>query len=96
MNPVRPTAPGTSQGADSDKIYRLSDAGRKLRAAPTPTLDEHHLRILYVIDGDTHVDVIRGWLRHYTNAQLDQWLHEIENDGLVTSRPAASGASITT
>jgi CheY-like chemotaxis protein len=74
----------------ADKIYSLTEAGQQLRAAPTPTLDEHHLRILFVIDGDTHVDVIRGWLRHYTDALLDQWLHEIEKDGLVTSRPASS------
>jgi len=79
-----------SKRANAEKIYSLTGMGAKVRSAPSGTLDKHFLRILSVVDGDTHIDVIRGWLRHYTNAQLSDWLSKLESAGLVKVRPATS------
>ncbi len=60
------------------------------RAAPRETLDKNFRRVLQVIDGETHIDVIRGWLRHYTNAQLSDWLGKLETSGLLVAQPSSS------
>lgn len=75
---------------DSGKIYSLTKAGEMARATPRATLERNFRRILQIIDGQTHVDVIRGWLRHYTNAQLADWLGKLEAAGLLTARPSSS------
>lgn len=75
---------------NSGNIYALTEAGAKARAASGATLDRHSRRVLQVIDGDTHIDVIRGWLRHYTNAQLADWLGKLEMSGLLIARPSGS------
>lgn len=74
-----------------EKIYSLTDAGAKARATPSATLDKHFRRILQIIDGDTHTDVIRGWLRHHTDAQLSEWLQKLEASGLLKAQPSGSG-----
>jgi len=75
---------------DAESIYTLTEVGERLRRMSTATLDEHFVRILSVIDGHTHIDVIRGWLRHYTNAQLSYWLGILETAGALTVQPAGS------
>jgi len=75
---------------ESEKIYSLTQAGAKAQATPSATLDKHFLRILHLIDGDTHIGVIRGWLRHYTNAQLSDWLEKLETSGLLTAQASGS------
>jgi len=74
----------------ADKIYSLTAAGQAARRAPSPTFDKHCARILSVIDGDTHIDVVRGWLRHYANEQLSDWLDRLESAGLLKGEPATS------
>jgi CheY-like chemotaxis protein len=80
--------PGRATKVDSGEIYRLTDAGRKAAANVSSPIGRHHRRILQLIVGDTHLDVIRGWLRHYTNSQLDDWLGQLEKDGMLTMAPA--------
>lgn len=46
-------------------------------------------RILAVVDGDTHQDVVRGCLRQYPDGMLAEWLAEIEELGLLSSVAAA-------
>jgi CheY-like chemotaxis protein len=82
---------GLSTRMDGEKIYSLTEAGAKARATPESTLDQHSRRILQIVDGDTHVDVIRGWLRHYTNTQLSDWLGILEIAGLLTAQPSSVG-----
>lgn len=77
-----------SARADAGAVYYLTEVGEKLRIKSKATLDEHFVRILSVIEGDTHIDVIRGWLRHYTDAQLDDWLKKLEIAGALKPRPA--------
>ena len=79
--------------ADADRVYRLTRVGLALRATPSKAADDHLIRILHVIEGDTHVDVIRGWLRHYTDAQLDGWLEQLEAEGFVVVVPRAKPAA---
>jgi len=93
MNAADTTLRGSRQPsprANAEKIYSLTGTGAKVRKAPSATLDRHFLRILSLIDGDTHIDVIRGWLRHYTNAQLSGWLKKLESAGLLKVRVASS------
>jgi len=78
----------SSPRTDAEKVYTLTEVGEKLRLKSKATLDEHFVRILSVIEGDTHIDVIRGWLRHYTDAQLKDWLKKLEIAGALKRRPA--------
>jgi len=70
------------------KIYFLTTAGAGALKSAGTVLDKHHRRILQLISGDTHIDVICGWLRHYTNTQLTQWLEQLEKMGLVDTKTA--------
>jgi CheY-like chemotaxis protein len=74
----------------AERIYSLTNAGNAARLSPSATFDKRYVRILSVIDGDTHIDVIRGWLRHYSNDQLSAWLDKLEGAGLLKSEPANS------
>lgn len=91
MTNNRPTEgqnPDRTPKTDTGEIYRLTDAGKKAVASVSSPIGRHHRRILQLIVGDTHLDVIRGWLRHYTNSQLDDWLGQLEKDGMLTTAPA--------
>jgi len=72
---------------DTGSVYCLTEVGEKLRTKSKSTLDQHFARILSVIEGDTHIDVIRGCLRHYSDAQLDNWLKKLEIAGALKARP---------
>ena len=69
-------------------IYFLTDAGIDALKSAGAVLGRHHRRVLSVIEGDTHIDVICGWLRHYTNQQLTEWLGQLERMGLLGTRSA--------
>jgi CheY-like chemotaxis protein len=84
----RKSARAPSTRVDADNVYYLTEVGEKLRLKSKATLDEHFVRILSVIDGDTHIDVIRGWLRHYSDTQLRDWLKKLELAGALKLRPA--------
>jgi CheY-like chemotaxis protein len=90
----RQSGRGASTRADAGNVYYLTDVGEKLRLKSKATLDEHFVRILSVIEGDTHIDVIRGWLRHYSDAQLNDWLKKLELAGALKLRPAGYVAAL--
>lgn len=73
---------------DAGNVYYLTEVGEKLRMKSKDSLDEHFVRILSIIEGDTHIDVIRGWLRHYSDAQLNHWLKKLEIAGALKLRPS--------
>jgi two-component system phosphate regulon response regulator PhoB len=73
---------------DAGSVYYLTEVGEILQMKSKTTLDKHFARILSVIKGDTHIDVIRGCLRHYTDAQLDHWLKNLEIAGALKVRPS--------
>jgi len=72
----------------SNRIYRLTEAGAAALRKDAPKLEQHQRKVLQLIQGDTHVDVIRGWLRHYPNEKLNGWLSQLEDAGLVRSTTA--------
>ena len=45
-------------------------------------------RILCLIDGDTHANVVRGRLRQYSDALIADWLAELEEIGFIESMGA--------
>ena len=69
------------------RIYRMSAAGRQAWASEDPSVPSDYQRILGMLDTDTHVDVVRGYLRRYPDPLIQEWLAELEELGLVQSRP---------
>lgn len=82
------TQAATGTMPESGKIYYLTPAGADALKSAGAVLGRHHRRLLEVIEGDTHVDVICGWLRHYTNQQLTDWLSQLEKMGLIGTKSA--------
>lgn len=82
------TQPAAGMGRGPGKIYFLTAAGAGALKSAGSALEKHHRRILQLIDGDTHVDVICGWLRHYSNEQLTYWLEQLEKMGLIGTKTA--------
>ena len=70
------------------RAYRRSEMGQNASADADSTLSVEHRRILDLIEGDTHCDVIRGCLRRFSDAQLAGWLAEMEQSGWLISAPA--------
>ena len=72
----------------SNRIFRLTEAGAAALRKDAAKLEPHQRKVLQLIQGDTHVDVIRGWLRQYPNEKLAEWLAQLEAAGLVRSASA--------
>jgi hypothetical protein len=73
----------------SDRIYRRTDAGRKAWEERNPGLSVQCRRILGMIAEDTHPDSIRAVLRDFSDAQIENWLVQLESLHLLESSPAA-------
>lgn len=71
-----------------DRIYRRTAAGDEAFSATDAAIPSDYRRILRVIEGDTHCDVIRGLLRQFPDALLADWLTELEELGFVESTAA--------
>ena len=76
------------ESSAQDCVYRRTAAGDKALSSIGPTIAPEYLRILSVIDGVTHSDVIRGLLRQFPDKLLRDWLSEVEELGFVISAPA--------
>jgi len=70
-------------------IYRRTESGDEAVVSVDTAIPSEYRRVLRLIEGDTHADVIRGWLRHYPDTLLAEWLDELEEIGYVTSRASA-------
>ncbi|HKB54025.1 MAG TPA: hypothetical protein VKD22_08495 [Ramlibacter sp.] len=75
--------------AISDRIYRRTEAGRRAWEERNPGLSMQCRRILGMIAEDTHPDSIRAVLREFSEAQIDNWLGQLETLRLLESSPAA-------
>ncbi len=73
--------------AKVSRIYRMSPSGRRAWEKEDPTVPAAFRRILGMLDTDTHIDVVRGYLRRYPDQLIVEWLAELEELGLVESRP---------
>jgi two-component system, OmpR family, alkaline phosphatase synthesis response regulator PhoP len=68
-----------------DRIYRRTASGDDAFSSTDPAIPSDYRRILRVIEGDTHSDVVRGLLRQFPDALLADWLAELEELGLIES-----------
>jgi CheY-like chemotaxis protein len=68
-----------------DRIYRRTAAGEEALASDDVAIPSDYRRILRVIEDGTHTQVIRGRLRHYPDALLEDWLAELEELGFLSS-----------
>ena len=69
------------------RIYRMSPSGRRAWEKEDATVPAAFRRILGMLDSETHADVVRGYLRRYPDQLIAEWLAELEELGLVESRP---------
>ncbi|HUJ85756.1 MAG TPA: hypothetical protein VLX30_02765 [Burkholderiales bacterium] len=76
--------------ATSDKVYRRTEAGLKAWQNENPGLSAECRRILGLVVDETHSDSIRAGLRRYSDAQIDNWLAQLETLRLLESSPAAA------
>ncbi len=68
-----------------DRIYHRTAAGDEALASDDVAIPSDYRRILRVIEGSTHAQVIRGRLRHVSDRLLEDWLAELEELGFVSS-----------
>lgn len=73
--------------ANAGRIYRLSASGRRAWEKVDPAVPAAYRRILGMLDTETHTDVLRAYLRRYPDQLILEWLAELEELGLVESRP---------
>lgn len=73
--------------AKVERIYRRTESGSKAWLAQDPAVSEEHRRILGLIQGDMHSDVIRTLLRRHVDYQR---LADLEVEGLIVSEAAAA------
>lgn len=76
--------------AQTGRIYRRTEAGDTAVEADDRSLPSDYRRILGLIEGDTHQDVVRGCLRQFPDKLLADWLAELEELGMLSSVAAAS------
>ena len=72
-----------------DRIYQRTEAGQKAWESRDPGLPAEQRRILGLINGETHSDLLQNRLRHYPAAKISGWLAQLERQGLLHSVPGA-------
>lgn len=70
---------------DAARTYRLSEAGKA--AGDDHSVPADFRRILELVTADTHFDVIRGALRHFSDKLIREWLSELEEIGYLEVVP---------
>ena len=78
----------------AERLYRKTRAGEAALAGEDAAIPSDYRRLLATIDGDTHFDVIRGCLREYPDALLEEWLAEVEELGFVESSPSEAALDL--
>lgn len=69
-----------------DRIYTRTEAGEQALALPDVAIPAEYRRLLWVVESDTHADVIRGRLRQFPDSLLADWLAELEELGYLSSK----------
>jgi CheY-like chemotaxis protein len=78
----------------AERNYRRSAAGDEAVASEDTAVPTDYRRLLALIEAETHFDVIRGRLRQYPRALLEQWLGELEELGYVESSPTEAALDL--
>jgi CheY-like chemotaxis protein len=71
-----------------DGTYRRTPSGDSALKSVDTAIPVDYRRILCLIDGDTHANVVRGRLRQYSDALIADWLAELEEMGFIQSTMA--------
>jgi hypothetical protein len=71
------------------RIYQRTEAGEKAWESRDPGLPAEQRRILGLIIGETHSDLLQKRLSHYSAAKISDWLAQLERQGLLLSVPGA-------
>jgi len=66
-----------------DAIYQRTESGEVALHGEDAAIPADYRRILAHLEGGAHVDVIRGSLRHYSDALIDDWLSELLELGFI-------------
>jgi hypothetical protein len=69
-----------------ERIYRRTESGLKAWVAQDPALSDEDLRILGLMEGEMHSDVVRRLLRRHIDHQR---LAVLEAAGLIAAEDAA-------
>ena len=69
------------------RLYRRTETGQHVWASQDTKLAPEYLRILGLVESETHADVIRGFLRRHSDKLIFEWLANLERLGLVASTP---------
>ncbi len=71
-------------------VYYLTGTGREAMSAKEgdSKLPHDYKRLLSLIELEGHIEVLRGRLRRFPDRLIDEWLKELEDLKLVSSRPA--------
>jgi CheY-like chemotaxis protein len=72
-----------------DSTYRRTAAGDEALRSVDTAIPVDYRRILCIIDGNTHANVVRGRLRQYSDKLIADWLAELEEIGFI--EPAEAG-----
>ena len=71
-------------------IYRRTASGDDALRSVDTAIPVDYRRILCLIKGDTHANVVRGRLRQYSDELIADWLGELEEIGYIESAGAAA------
>jgi CheY-like chemotaxis protein len=66
-----------------DAVYQRTESGEVALRGEDAAIPADYRRILAHLEGGAHVDVIRGSLRHYSDALIDDWLSELLELGFI-------------
>jgi CheY-like chemotaxis protein len=78
----------------AERNYRRTAAGDEAFASEDTAVPSDYRRVLGVLEGETHFAVIRGRLRQYPRALLEEWLAEIEELGYIESSPTEAALDL--
>jgi CheY-like chemotaxis protein len=73
----------------SERLYRLTQAGRDAWESQDTAVPADYRRILWLMDLHGQHGLIDGLVRHYPRNVLDEWLAEMEELGLISSEQGA-------
>jgi CheY-like chemotaxis protein len=73
-----------------DAVYARTESGEAALHGGDAAIPSDYRRILAHLEGGAHVDVIRGALREYSDALIDDWLTELLELGFISPVDADS------
>jgi CheY-like chemotaxis protein len=78
----------------AERNYRRTEAGSEAFASDDTAVPSDYRRLLGLIESETHFDVIRGRLRQFPRALLEEWLAELEELGYIESSPTEAALDL--